>query len=511
MTLYERPQTDAVLELREDAQDERTVRLRIMPWDVVAQTPQGPEAFARGAFDAVDPTRVVIEAGGHGGPLVGRGLALEQAEDAAYLDARIARTSAGDELLELARDGVLRDVSVVFAPVRGGSRRSRAGATIRTRADLRRVAILERGAYPGAQVVEVREEVAPMEDQTPDLTVDAIASAVRTIITEAIPTPIVAIPAPADPAPLLARAESMADLYARVLAGDDELARAMADETTADVPSIVRPAWLDRIVGIVAGNRPVANAFGVVGLPPDGMEVNWPVFDPDDETSDATRIAVQATQKTDVASAKIVLGSDKTTIQTWAGGLDIAWQVLRRSSPAFQEIALRILTASWARVTDRAFAAAIMSKGTGTGTLPDLTTGTAGQALHRALLEASAKVDDATGSPATFVLAGADAWLDIGGAAGLLPRAYGTQNLPGVAQASTLAIEVSGLPIIRAKSLPADAVVVSNGEAADLMDTGAMTATQDVIAKLGTDVVVWSMGAPAVYIPSGIVKLTATP
>jgi hypothetical protein len=450
----------------------------------------------------------VIEAGAHGGPLVGRGLTLDQADDAAYLDARIARPSAGDELLELARDGVLRDVSVVFAPVPGGSRRRRDGATERIRADLRRVAILERGAYPGAQVVEVREEVAAMNDQTPDLTVDAIASAVRSIVAEAIPTPIVAIPAPApDQEPVLARAESFADLYQRVLDGDLELRAALADEVTSDVPSIVRPAWLDRIVGITAGNRPVANAFGVVGLPPDGMEVNWPTFDPDDETSDATRIAVQATQKTDVVSAKIVLGSDKTSIVTYAGGLDISWQTLRRSSPAFREIALRILTASWARVTDRAFAAAIIAKGTGTGELPDLAADGAALALHAALVEASAKGDDATGSPATFVLAGSDAWLAIAKALGLTPPAYGTQNVAGVSQASTLRVEVSGLPIIRAKTMDPDAVVVSNGETADLMDTGAMTATQDVIQKLGTDVVVWSMGAPAVYIPSGIVKL----
>ena len=37
------------------------------------------------------------------------------------------------------------------------------------------------------------------------------------------------------------------------------------------------------------------------------------------------------------------------------------------------------------------------------------------------------------------------------------------------------------------------------------------TAQQDVVAKLGTDVAVWSLGASGVYIPSGIVELTAAP
>jgi hypothetical protein len=235
------------------------------------------------------------------------------------------------------------------------------------------------------------------------------------------------------------------------------------------------------------------------------MEVNWPTFDPDDDTSDATRVGVQATQKTDVVSAKIVLASDKASVVTYAGGLDISWQTLRRSSPAFREVALRILAASWARVTDKAFAAAIVSKGTGEGEIPSTMTGAD---VHAALLEASAAVDDATGSPATFVLAAPDAWLAIGKATGLLPPAYGTQNLPGVAQASTLRVEVSGLPVIRAKSLAAGSIVVSNGDAADYLEDGSYTATQDVISKLGTDVVIWSLGAPAIYIPAGIVKLT---
>jgi phage head maturation protease len=499
--------TPDALELRSEDQpalELRELLLRIVPWDQVAQTEQGPELFRRGAFDGIDPTRVVVESQRHGGPLVGAGLELRQDQDAAYLRARIARTAAGDELLELARAGVLRDASVAFLPVPGGSR-VRNGVTERHRVDLRRVAVLERGAYRGAEVLAVRtEDTTVDETTTPALTVEAIRAAVREVVADAIPAPVVAVPDPAPAEPILGRVGSFAELYERVMDGDQLLARAIADEITTDVPSIVRPAWLDKLVGIVPGNRPVVSAFGRASLPADGMEVNWPTYDPDDATSDATRVGLQSAQKTDVVSAKIVLGSDKTTVVTYAGGLDISWQTLRRSSPAFREIALRILTASWARVTDKAFAAAIVSKATGSVELP---ADADGAAYHATLLEASAAVDDATGSPATFVLAAPDAWLAIGKAAGILPPAYGTQNLAGVGQASTLRVEVSGLPILRAKSLAAGTILVSNGEAADYLEDGMFTAQADVVTKLGTDVVVWSLGAPAVYIPSGIVKV----
>jgi hypothetical protein len=69
-------------------------------------------------------------------------------------------------------------------------------------------------------------------------------------------------------------------------------------------------------------------------------------------------------------------------------------------------------------------------------------------------------------------------------------------------------VEVSGLPIIRAKALAAGTVIVSNSSAASLFSSGMMTATQDVVARLGTDVAVWSMDAPGIFIPAGIVKLT---
>jgi HK97 family phage prohead protease len=195
-----RETTDAVLVRADDAPDDpdagRHVRLRIMPWDVVANPKDtGPESFVRGAFDGIDATRVVIESGRHDGQLVGRGESLEELDDAAYLDTVIARTAAGDELLELARAGVYRDVSVAFAPVKD---RRRGGVTERVRADLRRVAIVPRGTYPGAEVVHVRtEEEQTVTEQTipaaPSL--DDIGALVRGIVADAIPAPVVSIPA----------------------------------------------------------------------------------------------------------------------------------------------------------------------------------------------------------------------------------------------------------------------------------------------------------------------------
>jgi hypothetical protein len=247
--------------------------------------------------------------------------------------------------------------------------------------------------------------------------------------------------------------------------------------------------------------RAIVDSFGSGALPASGLSIEWPTFDGDYDGF----VGEQATQKTEVTSKKVALDIASTTIKTYAGGADIAWQLIRRSDPAFMAIYQRVLAGSYAKVTDTAFGAAITAN-TKLGHV-DLAADADAETLHAALIEASAKVDDTTGTPATFVLAASDAWLKLATTAGLMPNAYGTQNLYGTAMASSLVVNVSGLPVRRAKNLPDGTVLVSNNLTADWLETGPSPAQQDVVAKLGTDFVLWGMGAPRIIIPAGIVSL----
>ncbi|HET7031114.1 MAG TPA: hypothetical protein VFI34_11430 [Candidatus Limnocylindrales bacterium] len=132
----------------------------------VRDTPGGPsyrETIARGA--TVDQTNdVLLEAmatppapgynNHQGARLIGRAFD-GAAEDAGHRMAfRVSRTVAGDEAHELARDGVLRDFSVVMEPL--AERRLKDGTIERTAIRIHRVALIPHGAYPGAQVTAVR-------------------------------------------------------------------------------------------------------------------------------------------------------------------------------------------------------------------------------------------------------------------------------------------------------------------------------------------------------------------
>jgi HK97 family phage prohead protease len=501
------------------SEEERLIDLRILPWGVEARTAEGRERFRRGAFRGQRPEEVTLEAiGAHGmAPgvrLAGRAVELEDREDGQYGTFRVSRTRDGDELLELARDGVYRHASAVFEPVQS---RELEGVIERQTARLRRVGIVERGAYPGAEVLAVRgaTEDATVETATDTITpeaarIDASSPAMLTAL-EGLRTDMLgrmaaleARPAAGERSPL-ARWHTLGEYLAD--ASEDPasavlLARALADQITTDNPGVMGASFLPDVRGIMAAARPAIAAFGGArGLGDSGMSLHFPYFD----GNLYALVAKQALEKTEITSVKVSLKDGQFPISTYAGGSDISYQLIRRSRPSYLEAYGRIMLSAWALVTEREFELALWSGGT--GSIVFVPVGATDAALRAAFFAASAQVKAATGSPATVVLAASDAFGALGGV--LTPAGYGTSNLTGTAQASTLRVSVSGLEVIEAPDLPAGQMLFSNSEAAAWHEDGPMVATAEDVARLGQNRAYWSMGATGVFIPAGIVKTVA--
>jgi uncharacterized protein len=156
------------LQLRDDG-DGRTLVGPLLPWGVEARVlDRGRlvvETFERGALADTLPARVPLTATHprDAGTLpIGVTVELEEREDAAYGAWRVSRTALGEEVLELARDGVPLGLSVGFAEVAGGSRWSPDRRRVtRTRAQLDHVAVVRVPAYAGAGVAAVRAALQP--------------------------------------------------------------------------------------------------------------------------------------------------------------------------------------------------------------------------------------------------------------------------------------------------------------------------------------------------------------
>lgn len=121
------------------------------------------EMFARGAFNhqlsEAHRVKVAREHLDLGGSLIGRVSLLRDDATGLYSEMRVSSTPAGEETLELIRDGALEDLSIGFR--KRQDRRLSDGTLVRQTADLREIAVTIEGAYGReAGVLAVRQQQA---------------------------------------------------------------------------------------------------------------------------------------------------------------------------------------------------------------------------------------------------------------------------------------------------------------------------------------------------------------
>ena len=299
----------------------------------------------------------------------------------------------------------------------------------------------------------------------------------------------------------LAAFASLADYYDQAFDGTVE-PFALLDQITGDNPGVVPPSWLSEIQRIIAVDRPSITAFGSTPAPTSGMTINWPYFNGDIKTL----VAKQAPEKTEIHSVKVSFLKGAVDLATYAGGSDISYQLLKRSSPEYRAAYMELLLSGYNYLTDAVFIAAVAAGATGVGPVWDPATGTAA-ALRSALFAASMAVRTATGQPATVAVAADDVFLAIAGLDGLYPGPYGTQNVSGTADAASLAINVSGIPVVNDPWAADGTFVVGNGRSAKWIEDGPYTATAEDVTKLGQDNAIWGMGASGIFNPAGLVGI----
>lgn len=155
--------------------DGRTVFGILVPWNHRQRIDENlVEMFERGSADHVIAAGERGQAPGglpayrmhfarehvrQGGAPCGRTMLLRDDAAGLYGEWRVSKTVVGDELLELIKDGVYRELSVGFRCAPSWSRRLPDGTVSRTRFDPFEAAAVLRGAYAdAAHVAGVREE-----------------------------------------------------------------------------------------------------------------------------------------------------------------------------------------------------------------------------------------------------------------------------------------------------------------------------------------------------------------
>jgi hypothetical protein len=296
---------------------------------------------------------------------------------------------------------------------------------------------------------------------------------------------------------------SLADYYEQAFDGKVE-PFVLVDQITADNPGVVPPAWLSTIQGIVETDRPSITALGSTPAPATGLEIKWPVWEGDIKTL----VGEQLTEKSQITSVKVSFVDGGATLKTYAGGSDISYQLLKRSSPEYRAAYMELLLSGYNYVTDFVFINAVAAGATDATVTWNPVGGTSA-GLRAALFSASMQVRTATGQPATVVIASDDVFLAIASLPDLFPGQYGTNNTSGTADAASLSLNVSGLNVVNDPFAPAGTLIAGNGRSAQWIEDGPYTATAEDVAKLGQDNAIWGMGAPGLFNPAGVVAIGA--
>jgi len=171
----ERRHYDTALEVRAEG-DGRTVIGIAVPYDVEQRISPGlVEVFRKGVFRNVvrAANRVKLLYQHKTDTPIGRAVMLEERDGGLYGEFRISKTEAGDEALELIRDGVLSNLSVGFQPLED---KKVNGVVNRMKAHLAEVSLVTFGAYgDAANIVAVRQEI-----EKPNLaSIEAIVAKVK--------------------------------------------------------------------------------------------------------------------------------------------------------------------------------------------------------------------------------------------------------------------------------------------------------------------------------------------
>jgi hypothetical protein len=283
--------------------------------------------------------------------------------------------------------------------------------------------------------------------------------------------------------------------------------RTVADTVTTSGANagMVTPGVVTEVHGIVSRGRPAIAAFGGPRPVPteSGMSIDWPYFD----GTLSSLVGAQSAQKAEITSAAVDVKKGTEALNTYAGGSDISYQLLRRSTRPYLDTYFAILLTAWGVVTDAAFVTELES-GSVTSDFAEALSGVDATEFKNLLVDASIAVQTATGLPAEFALASTTAFTQFAKLYTPIVSQPSIANTGlGAVDLAGLNVNVGNIPLIHVPSITAGKIIVSNRQAAAWYEDGPFQAQDEDVMHLGRDVAIWSMGAGARFIPAGIIEM----
>jgi HK97 family phage major capsid protein len=247
--------------------------------------------------------------------------------------------------------------------------------------------------------------------------------------------------------------------------------RVVADQKLADNPGIVPIPIVGDVVGTLPTARPFVDSVTSRPMPSGGSTFNRP------RITQHALVGVQATEKTQLASQKLVIGSTPVTKKTFGGTLDISFQDRDWTDPAILGIAVADMAGVYAQETDNAAADGMLAATTGTFVLADAATDGATRA---AIMSASSQILANTKRYPDTVWMSPDEYAKFGA---MTNTAGGQVSFPGLQDATGFGGNLMGLKVVVDGNFAAKTMIIGTSGLVEHYETvgGLLSVTEPTI------------------------------
>ena len=340
----------------------RTISGKIVPLNVEAgSTNMGKVIFESGSIQIADASAIRLLSQHDNKKPLGKMLDYSESEDAINAVFSVSRSQRGTEALILAEEGLQSGLSIGAEVLKS---KIKDGVTYVSAARLIEVSLVTDPAFKSAQVTDiaaeesaVEETIQPTESET--ATVEETTPAVEATPVEA-PAVEAARPTVSAMSYTKPRIELTAAKYAensiRAALGDEDARQyIIAADSTVNNPGLVPTPQLTELVNPLGTTiRPSIEAISRGVLPNAGMTFEVPKI----TAMPTVAETAQGNAFSDTDSTSEFLTA---TVKKYAGQQTFSVELLDRTSPAFFDELVRNMAAAYAKATDAAVNAAIIS------------------------------------------------------------------------------------------------------------------------------------------------------
>ena len=316
----------------------------IVPFGQVGNTSGGEVIFEAGSIVEIDPARVRLLMEHDSGRPVGKGKSFDvRANEGIYGTFEIARTTAGDDLLEEARFGIRDGLSVgasILDYEMNGS------IMVVKAAEIIEVSAVTFPAFDSARVVEVKgsegepdslptleKEDHQVEDTTPEVVEEVQEVA-----------PVVEASAPIYTSPRRPSADELTAAVIKAARGDVKaqnlITAALDGATTITSPGVIPVSYMTDVISVIDGSRPFINSIRRSALVPSGLSFKKPRW------SSYPVVGLHETEYSEIATNDALIEHIDVEVKSRMGGNKISVELLDRSDPSyFNELRVKLAEA----------------------------------------------------------------------------------------------------------------------------------------------------------------------